>query len=224
MKSGSASKINPNTYLIGIAGGSGSGKTSFIRELRSYFTEQELCILSQDDYYKDRESQIRDENQVQNFDLPESILTNEMIRDIGLLQQGNVVERKEYVFNNDKAIAKSLHFVPAPVIIVEGLFVFHHKELMDAFNLRIFLQAKENLKVIRRIKRDQIERNYPLEDVLYRYERHVLPAYEQYIEPYKNKADILVNNNHSFHSALEVIVGFIRYRLSLTKTNSDPVC
>ena len=203
-------EIEKKSFLIGIAGGSGSGKTSFIREIRRHFTPDELCILSQDDYYKDRESQQQDENRVKNFDLPESILTHEMIRDIEQLMAGKQVIRKEYVFNNELAEPRTLHFLPAPVIIVEGLFVFHHKELMNAFDLRIFLQAKENLKVIRRIKRDQLERNYPLEDVLYRYERHVLPAYERYIEPYRHDADIVINNNQSFQAALTVIVSFIR--------------
>jgi len=199
--------------MIGIAGGSGSGKTSFIRELRKVFSEDELCILSQDNYYKERGLQSRDENDVQNFDLPESILTQEMIRDIELLKSGQTVIRKEYVFNNEKATSRMLTFKPAPVIIVEGLFTFHDAQLMEKYDLKLFIQAKDNLKVIRRIKRDRLERNYPLEDVLYRYERHVLPAYEKYILPYKEEADIIINNNNHFRAGLEVIIGFIQDRI-----------
>jgi uridine kinase len=201
------------TFLIGIAGGSGSGKTTFIGELRKRFKENELCIMSQDDYYKARESQLKDENEVSNFDLPESILTDEMVRDIEILSSGKEVQRAEYVFNNEKAKSKLLTFTPAPVILVEGLFVFNHQALMNMFDLKIYIQAKENLKVIRRIKRDRIERNYPLEDVLYRYERHVLPAYEKYIRPFKYEADIIVNNNINFDAAMDVITGFITNKL-----------
>ncbi|HAY70443.1 MAG TPA: uridine kinase, partial [Saprospirales bacterium] len=114
------------------------------------------------------------------------------------------------VFNNEKAQSRLLTFLPAPVIIVEGLFVFQHEPLMQKLDLRLFIQAKDNLKVIRRIKRDQLERNYPLEDVLYRYEKHVLPAYELYIKPYVPLADMVINNNQNFNSALDVISGFIK--------------
>jgi len=207
--------MNEKTYLIGIAGGSGSGKTSFINELRNRFTESELCIMSQDDYYKERNKQVKDENDVRNFDLPESILTSEMVRDISLLEMGSVVTRKEYVFNNEKAQPKILTFLPAPIIIVEGLFVFHDPDLMEKYDLKLYIQAKENLKVIRRIKRDKLERNYPLEDVLYRYEKHVLPAYEKYIRPYKYEADIIVNNNDNFDAGLEVVSGFISNRIGI---------
>lgn len=202
--------MSSNSFLIGLTGGSGSGKTTFIHELRKRLSESELCILSQDDYYKPRDLQKLDENQVRNFDLPEAILFDEMLRDIELLDGGQAVQRQEYVFNNEKAQSRLLTFLPAPVIIIEGLFVFEHEPLMSKLDLRLFIQAKDNLKVIRRIKRDQLERNYPLEDVLYRYEKHVLPAYELYIKPYVPLADMVINNNQNFNSALDVISGFIQ--------------
>ncbi len=106
-----------------------------------------------------------------------------------------------------------LRFKSAPVIIVEGIFVFHFKKIKRLLDLKIFLHAKENLKVIRRIKRDQVERNYPIEDVLYRYEKHVMPTFERYIEPYMDDADVVVNNNSDFSAGLEVVKGFIANKL-----------
>ena len=196
-------------FLIGITGGSGSGKTTFIRELRKGLNEQQVCLLSMDDYYVPREQQKKDKRGVYNFDLPRSIHRDEFIRDLKLLVEGKTVTRREYVFNNENAQPKLLTFRPAPVIIVEGLFVFHYKKLRKMLDLKVFLHAKDNLKVVRRIKRDRVERNYPLDDVLYRYEHHVLPAYEKYVGPYKEKADLIVNNNTDFNMGVRVVRAFV---------------
>ena len=169
--------MSENT-VIGICGGSGSGKTSFIRKLRTIFDENEICIISQDDYYKPIEEQEIDAQGVENFDLPKSINHETLASDILRLKEGKSITRKEYTFNNDKSLAKTIELHPAPIIIVEGLFVLHFQEVKKLLNYSIFIEAKENLKVIRRIKRDQIERNYPLEDVLYRYEFHVMNSFE----------------------------------------------
>lgn len=203
-------------FIIGITGGSGSGKTSFIRELRKSFTNEELCILSQDDFYKPREKQEADAAGVKNFDLPRSIYKKEFREALLKLKAGEMVMQQEYTFNNALATPRMLIFQPAPVIIVEGLFVFHYKKIKKLLDLKVYLHAKENLKVIRRIKRDQVERNYPIEDVLYRYQNHVLPTFERYIKPYMDEADIVINNNEHFSMGLHVISGFIRQRLQMS--------
>lgn len=208
------------SFVIGICGGSGSGKTTFIRRLRARFSEQELCIVSQDDYYFPRDQQKQDDQGVINFDLPKSIDKKALREDLARLLAGETVKRQEYVFNNDKAAAKSLTFYPAPIVIVEGLFVFHYKKLAPLFDLKIFINAKDNLKVIRRIMRDQVERNYPIEDVLYRYQHHVLPAYERFIAPYREEADVVINNNRDFERGLALVEGFIASRLSSNGSGS----
>ena len=128
--------------------------------------------------------------------------------------RGDTITREEYTFNNKEATPQILTFEPAPIIIVEGIFVFHYKKMRNLFDLKIFLHAKENLKVIRRIKRDRVERNYPLEDVLYRYENHVMPTFEKYILPYLDSADIVINNNKKFDMGLAVMKGFLRSKIN----------
>ena len=200
--------------IIGITGGSGSGKTTFLKHLRASFLEAELCIISQDDYYRPKELQDLDEEGVVHFDKPKSIFRKEFTNDIKKLIAGETVSRKEYTFNNDIADPKTLIFRPAPIIIVEGLFVFHYKKVRELLDLKIFLHAKENLKVIRRIKRDRVERNYPLDDVLYRYQHHVLPTFEKYIQPYMDQSDLVINNNHNFNMGLQVVEGYLRHFLN----------
>ena len=201
-------------YIIGITGGSGSGKTSFILLLKKNFTPDQVCFISQDDYYKPRECQDLDKQGISNFDLPQSIYKDELYADICTLKSGKAIIREEYTFNNKELTPKLLHFNPAPIIIVEGLFILYFEEIRKILDLSLFVQAKDNLKVIRRIRRDQTERNYPIDDVLYRYENHVMPAYEKYIKPFADDVDIIINNNKHFDQALHVVKGFITSYLS----------
>ncbi len=202
-------------YIIGICGGSGSGKTTFIRRLRERFALSELCIVSQDDYYLPREKQYKDHNDEYNFDLPKSFDKKKFRSDLQGLMRGETITIEEYTFNNADAKPKLLVFQPAPIIVIEGLFVFHYKKIAPLLDLKIFINAKENLKVIRRIHRDQVERGYPIEDVLYKYEHHVLPSFERFIQPYKEEADIVVNNNHDLERGLSVVEGFLRSKLTV---------
>lgn len=194
------------TYTIGITGGSGSGKTYFIQQLAAHFNPSELCLISQDHYYKDRALQITDEQGVQNFDLPSAINHEVLHADILKLKRGEVLIKQEYTFNNSQAVPKQLEFQPAPILIVEGLFVQYFPEVARELDLKIFIEAKDYLKLSRRIRRDNDERGYDLNDVLYRYQHHVMPVYESMIKPLKHQADLIIPNNHHFKNALAILV------------------
>lgn len=211
--------MKQNHFIIGISGGSGSGKTSLIRKLRESFGEGEMCVVSQDDYYKSREQQTVDAQGVTNFDKPGCFNDGAFESDLKKLIAGENVERMEYTFNNEKKTPGMILLRPAPIILVEGLFIFHFAEIKALCDLKVFIEAHDALKIKRRILRDQVERNYPLEDVLYRYEYHVMPAYHNYIEPYRADADIIINNHSNFDKGLLVLESFIRWQLQNMESN-----
>lgn len=200
-------------YLVGITGGSGSGKTYFLTRLMKGIGAEQITLISQDNYYRPREEQPIDENGVANFDTPQSIDHQQFRRDILSLCEGNTIHKEEYTFNNPNIVPKQLIFEPRPIIIVEGLFVFYHKDISDLLDLKIFVEATDPIKIKRRILRDNKERGYDLDDVLYRYVMHVSPAYERYVRPYKENTDIVVPNNHSCDIALEVVVNHLIKKL-----------
>ncbi len=201
-------------FVIGIAGGSGGGKTTFIKRLREKFAETEVCVLSMDEYYKPIHQQERDEEGIENFDLPRSIDKKAFRADIDRLLAGETVEREEYMFNNSGKQPRLLTFRPAPVLVIEGLFVFHFKKINDVLDLRVFVDAKDVFKIARRIRRDAVERGYDLRDVIYRFERHVAPSWEAFILPYRDEADIVVNNNwRGLDAGLAVVCTFIESKI-----------
>jgi len=200
-------------YTIGITGGSGSGKTYFIKELASHFKGEEICLISQDHYYKPREVQFTDAKGVQNFDLPTSIDNDSLAADVLKLKAGKGVTRMEYTFNNPNLKPRLLEFIPAPILIVEGLFVQYFPEIVKELDLKIFIEARDYVKLSRRIRRDNEERGYDLNDVLYRYENHVMPIYDSLIEPLKHQADLIIPNNNHFEHALHVLVKALKSHL-----------
>jgi uridine kinase len=197
-------------FTIGITGGSGSGKTFFLQGLSSRFLPEEICLISQDNYYKPRDQQPIDENGIKNFDLPISIDHETFAADLLKLKAGQNITKKEYTFNNPAAEPQVLEFKTAPIIVVEGLFVQYFEDLEKELDLKIFIEAKDHVKLGRRIRRDQIERGYDLDDVLYRFQFHVMPVYERLIKPLKHQADIVIPNNSHFDRALDVLTGYLK--------------
>lgn len=173
------------------------------------FPEDRLSIISQDEYYHPREQQVWDDAGYQNFDLPQSIDHEAFLRDIKKLLDGETVVKSQYTFNNPTKESKTLTFMSAPVIVVEGLFVFYFDAIRDLMDLKVYIDAEDIIKLKRRIIRDATERNYPIEDVLHRYEHHVLPSYRSFIEPFKRQADLVINNHVSYDKSMDVLAAVI---------------
>ncbi len=210
-------------FIIGITGGSGSGKTLLLDHIMAQFSQEQVCLISQDNYYKDREDQPLDELGVVNFDTEHSLDTDAFADDIQRLRRGEIVKRKEYTFNNPSKTPNIITFHPAPVIVVEGLFIFHYPQVAALIDLKVFIDAKAEIRLSRRIRRDAKERGYDLDDVLYRYQNHHSPVYDRLIEPLKHEADLIIPNNKHFKNAVEVLIVFIKHLVDLKgNTNANP--
>lgn len=208
-------------YLVGVAGGSGSGKTTLVRALRDTLPQGSVCLVSQDDYYHPREQQAVDRNGKVNYDLPTAVDLDSLARDLRTLMSGNAIQRKEYTFNQDGREAGSLEMQPAPVILVEGLFVLHHEPVRELFDLRVFIEASEQAQLDRRLLRDSRDRGYGSEDVLYQWEHHVLPAYRNYLLPYRHLCDLHVVNESSFERAVKVLSDHLRHTAGVMQPSAS---
>jgi uridine kinase len=201
-------------YVIGITGGSGSGKTSFTTKLLQALAPN-ASVLTLDHYYHPIHLQPIDENGKPNFDEPHSLDLGKYFNDFGRLLKGETLTLKEYTFNNPLLQPKEIVVEPATVLILEGLYVFHHPEVGALIDLKVFIDLNDSEKVARRLKRDAEERGYSHEEVLYSQKHHVTPAYEKYIVQHKHDADIVIPNYPDFEKGLEVLVGFVRSKIKL---------
>jgi uridine kinase len=185
-------------YIIGIAGGSGSGKTFFLKCFLNHFKPEEVCLVSQDDYYIPvADNMTPEENRLYNFDLPHTIDRDHFIDDIDKLIAGQSFTKKEYCFGNPNAVPKMLEIKPAPIIIVEGLFIMHFRDIAELLDLKIFIDADEDVALQRRLTRDLVERGYSHDDVMYKWINHVVPAYKEFLLPYMGECDkVILNNSH----------------------------
>ena len=199
-------------YVVGIAGGSGSGKTLFTKKLLDRLPMASLHSL--DNYYIARSKQAKDENGVENFDQLTSIDTDKFTSDLMHLVAGNTLEIKEYAYNNKSKSPRTIQVKPSPILIVEGLFVLYLEDVRKQLDLKIFISAPEHLMLTRRIKRDAEERGYDLADVLYRFEHHVKPSFKKYVEPAALFADIQIPNLISVNKGVEVIYDYLNAQVT----------
>ncbi len=196
-------------YIIGIAGGSASGKTTLINRLQELYSADQICVISQDHYYRPLSEQIVDENGEINFDLPEGIDFKRLVRDIKKLKKGQDVQIVEYTFNNPSVFPKEIVFKSSSVIVVEGLFIYTDPKLDSLFDLKLYVEASLDIMLKRRMTRDAKERGMTPEQIEYQWEQHVLPAYKRYLLPYRNDVDLIIVNNTHFERSFEVLTNHL---------------
>lgn len=181
--------------IIGICGGSGSGKTTLLKRISKELKHLEPSIFSMDNYYLPIHKQVTDANGEINFDLPTALDKNRLVQDLHDLMNGLPIEVKEYHFNAPPDKNTLITIQPSKLIIVEGLFLFHYEEVRKLIDFSIFMEVDPTTQLDRRLYRDQETRGYSREAILYQWDNHVLPCFQQFLLPYEHDADFRFHND-----------------------------
>lgn len=198
--------------VIGIAGGSGSGKTTLTNQIAAQFLEQ-VTVIKHDNYYKAHDDMDYDERSRLNYDHPNAFDTELMIEHLKALKQGKSVECPIYDYTIHNRSKDTITIAPNKVIIVEGILIFENKDLCDLMDIRIFVDTDADLRIIRRIQRDVMERARSLESVINQSLETVKPMHEQYVEPSKKNANVIVPEGGYNQAAMEMIRNHIKNHL-----------
>ena len=205
-----------DTLVIGIAGGTGSGKTTLMKNLITRFGGA-VTVLSHDNYYRRHDELPLEERSQLNYDEPAALETDLMARHLELLRQGQAIDCPVYDFTAHNRSDETVRVEPQPVIIVEGILIFENKALRELMDIRIFVDTDADIRLCRRIKRDVNKRGRTLESVLTQYQQTVKPMHEKYVEPSKHFADIVVPEGGKNMVALDMIMGRIQRHLEEAK-------
>jgi uridine kinase len=200
--------------IIGIAGGTGSGKTTVVHQIMNELPETEVGIISQDSYYKDNSNLSFDERALINFDHPRAIDFDLLVNHLQELKAGNNIDQPVYSFVTHNRTDDTIYTHPRKVMIVEGILILAHPELRDLFDVKIFVHADSDERLIRRLKRDIAERGRDMDEVLNRYQTTLKPMHQQFIESTKAFADIIIPNDKYNTVAIDVVRAVINQRLS----------
>ena len=201
-----------NILVIGIAGGTGSGKTTLMKNIINRFGDV-VTVLSHDNYYKRHDDMTYEERCALNYDEPASLETDLMTRHLEALRRGEAIDCPVYDFTVHNRSNETIRITPSQVIIVEGILIFADEALRELMDIRIFVDTDADVRLCRRIKRDVNKRGRTLESVLTQYQQTVKPMHEKYVEPSKKYADLVVPEGGKNLVALDMIIGRIQRHL-----------
>jgi len=201
--------------IVGIAGGTGSGKTTVVKKIIQNFPPNEVVVLSQDSYYRDNKHLPLEERQQINFDHPNSIEFELLVEHLKQLQEGKSINQPIYSYLTCLRSEESVRVEPKKVIIVEGILILTNKELRDLFDIKVFVFADADDRLIRVINRDTVERGRDVKTVLERYLKSVKPMHEQFIEPSKTYADLIIPEGGQNTVAIQVVASIIEKNLAM---------
>ncbi|OAZ04827.1 uridine kinase [Flavobacterium succinicans] len=199
--------------IIGIAGGTGSGKTTVVHQIMNELPDAEVGIISQDSYYKENKNLSYEERSNINFDHPRAIDFELLVAHLKELKQGNIIDQPVYSFIKHNRTDDVIITHPRKVMIVEGILIFTNPELRDLFDIKVYVHADSDERLIRRLRRDISERGRDMEEVLTRYQHTLKPMHEQFIEPTKAYADIIIPNDKFNTVAIDVVRAVINQRI-----------
>ena len=201
-----------NAIIIGIAGGSGSGKTTLAQHLKDHFGGS-VTVIGHDSYYKRQEGKTYEERALQNYDHPDAFETDLLIRHLRELREGRSVQCPVYSYVDHNRTDETLEIFPTKVLIVEGILIFQDPELREMFDIKIFVETDADVRILRRCLRDVEERGRTLRSVVIQYLTTVKPMHEQYVEPSRKYADIVVLEGGHNLVAQEMIMQRIQSHL-----------
>ncbi len=201
--------------VIGITGGSGSGKSSLVEALRRSMSSKMVSVLTQDDYYLPIEQQHRDGKGEVNFDLPTALDQNKFVSDIKKLRAGEPVHLKEYGFNLDQSEPVSKVVRPNTVLLVEGLFLLNDQHVRAELDHTVFVETDGKTQLQRRVERDLTERGYSRSKVRYQWNNHVMPAYEEFLLPYRESCDLVLKNEGDLEDCTAELMEYFAIRVGL---------
>lgn len=199
--------------VIGIAGGTGSGKTTVVKKIVDLMSEKEVVVIPQDSYYKDSGHLPLEERLELNFDHPESIDVDLLVKDIKTLKKGIPIEQPIYSYLTCTRAKETVHIEPKPIVILEGILIFCYPELRKQMDIKVFVDAEADDRLSRVICRDIVERGRSVEKVLERYDKTVKPMHLQFIEPTKRYADIIIPQGGHNEVGIDVLRKFIEKTL-----------
>jgi uridine kinase len=200
----------PQTLTIGICGGTGSGKTTITNRLTEALSEESVLLLQQDHYYKDTPHLPLAERAKQNFDHPESVDTQLLINHVRKLREGEAIERPVYDFTQHRRIPATVHLEPRPALIVEGILIFENLVLRNLCDIKIFVDTEADLRFIRRLRRDIRERGRTAESVIEQYMATVRPMHQEFVEPSKRYADVIIPEGGYNEVGIDLVIQKIR--------------
>ena len=200
--------------IIGICGGTGSGKTTVANRILESVSKDEVVFLQQDSYYRNLEQLPLDIRDVVNFDHPDAIDNDLLIEHLRALKSGEAVELPLYDFKSHGRLAETLRVEPQPIIIIEGILIFAEPRLLDEMDIKVYVDTPDDIRFIRRLRRDVAERGRTVESVIEQYLSTVRPMHMQFVEPSKRYADVIIPEGGHNLVSISLISGRIRERLA----------
>lgn len=196
--------------VVGIAGGTGSGKTTIAGRIYEIVGKDKIVLLHHDSYYKDQSAKPFTERVKTNYDHPDSLETELLIKHLKLLLEGQKIQVPVYDFSQHNRTKKTIEVQPKPVILVDGILIFGDKQLREMFDIKIFVDTDADIRFIRRLKRDIEERGRTVESVVDQYTSTVRPMHLEFVEPSKRYADIIIPEGGFNKVALELVISRIK--------------